>query len=186
MKKFYWVVLILCAQVSYAGIFEDEEARKKLNSIQDQLNNIQANIQSNVDAKVTQALKNRNVNRAAIQNQNTLQEIQDMLSKINGEVEVLQFQINNFQEREKVLYQEINDRITILENNLQSKDDIKLPSSNDPINQLIDNQLSETQENINQTAVLENNSVKDIQEDSLVEDFPPQEDSVSTLSLIHI
>ena len=107
MKKFYWVGLILCAQVSYAGIFEDEEARKKLNSIQDQLNNIQANIQSNVDAKVTQALKNRNVNRAAIQNQNTLQEIQDMLSKINGEVEVLQFQINNFQEREKVLYQEI-------------------------------------------------------------------------------
>ena len=180
MKKFYWVVLILCAQVSYAGIFEDEEARKKLNSIQDQLNNIQANIQSNVDAKVTQALKNRNVNRAAIQNQNTLQEIQDMLSKINGEVEVLQFQINNFQEREKVLYQEINDRITILENNLQSKDDIKLSSSNDPINQLIDNQLSETQENINQTAVLENNSVKDIQEDSLVEDFPPPEDLVST------
>ena len=180
MKKFYWVALILCVQVSYAGIFEDEEARKKLNSIQDQLNNIQANIQSNVDAKVTQALKNRNVNRAAIQNQNTLQEIQDMLSKINGEVEVLQFQINNFQEREKVLYQEINDRITILENNLQSKDEIKLSSSNDPINQLIDNQLSETQENINQTAVLENNSVKDIQEDSLVEDFPPQEDSVST------
>ena len=180
MKKFYWVALILCAQVSYAGIFEDEEARKKLNSIQDQLNNIQANIQSNVDAKVTQALKNRNVNRAAIQNQNTLQEIQDMLSKINGEVEVLQFQINNFQEREKVLYQEINDRITILENNLQSKDDITPPSSNDPINQLIDNQLSETQENINQTSVLENNFVKDIQEDSLVEDFPPPEDLVST------
>ena len=180
MKKFYWVGLILCAQFSHAGLFEDEEARKKLNSIQDQLNNIQANIQSNVDAKVTQALKNRNVNRAAIQNQNTLQEIQDMLSKINGEVEVLQFQIINFQEREKVLYQEINDRITILENNLQSKDDIKLLSSNDPINQLIDNQLSETQENINQSAVLENNSVKDIQEDSLVEDFPPPEDLVST------
>ena len=180
MKKFYWVGLILCAQVSYAGLFEDEEARKKLNSIQDQLNNIQANIQSNVDAKVSQALKNRNVNRAAIQNQNTLQEIQEILSKINGEVEVLQFQINNFQEREKVLYQEINDRITILENNLQSIDDIKLPSSNDPINQLIDNQLNETQENINQTAVLENNSIKDIQEDSLVEDFPTQEELVNT------
>ena len=91
MKKFYWVALIFCVQVLYAGIFEDEEARKKLNSIQDQLNNIQANIQSNVDAKVTQALKNRNVNRAAIQNQNTLQEIQDMLSKINGEVEIIGF-----------------------------------------------------------------------------------------------
>tara|TARA_B100000035_G_scaffold27464_1_gene21366 strand:- start:1835 stop:2785 length:951 start_codon:yes stop_codon:yes gene_type:complete len=180
MKNFYWVTLILCAQVSYAGLFEDEEARKKLNSIQDQLNNIQANIQSNVDAKVTQALKNRNVNRAAIQNQNTLQEIQELLSKINGEVEVLQFQINNFQEREKVLYQEINDRITILENNLQSVDNIEPPSPKDPINELIENQFSETQEIKNETAVLESNSIKDVQEDSLVEDFPAQEELVAS------
>ena len=60
MKKYYWAGLIFCAQLSYAGLFEDEEARKKLNSIQDQLNNIQGNIQSNIDAKVTQALKNQN------------------------------------------------------------------------------------------------------------------------------
>jgi hypothetical protein len=60
MKTYYWVGLIFCAQLSYAGLFEDEEARKKLNSIQDQLNNIQGNIQSNIDAKVTQALKNQN------------------------------------------------------------------------------------------------------------------------------
>jgi hypothetical protein len=70
MKKYYWVGLLFFAQIAYAGLFEDEEARKQLNSIQDQLNNIQANIQSNVDAKVTQALKNRNVNRTAINNQN--------------------------------------------------------------------------------------------------------------------
>ena len=97
MKIYYWVALIFCVHISHAGIFEDEEARKKLNSIQDQLNNIQANIQSNVDAKVTQALRNRNVNPKAIQNQNTLQQIQDTLSKINGEVEILKFKINNFQ-----------------------------------------------------------------------------------------
>ena len=42
MKIYYWVALIFCVHISHAGIFEDEEARKKLNSIQDQLNNIQA------------------------------------------------------------------------------------------------------------------------------------------------
>lgn len=180
MKKYYWVALVLCAQVSYAGLFEDEEARKKLNSIQDQLNNIQANIQSNVDAKVTQALKNRNVNRTAIQNQNTLREIQEMLSKINGEVEVLQFQINNFQEREKVLYQEINDRITTLENNVQSFENIELPSSSDPINQIIDNQLSENKEIKEQNAVLESKSIQNIQGDSFEENLSSQEELVSS------
>ena len=116
MKKYYWAGLIFCAQLSYAGLFEDEEARKKLNSIQDQLNNIQGNIQSNIDAKVTQALKNQN----PLKIQNDLTQMQDRLDKLRGEIEVLQFQLNNSQEREKILYQDIDDRITTLENNPQT------------------------------------------------------------------
>ena len=116
MKKYYWAGLIFCAQLSYAGLFEDEEARKKLNSIQDQLNNIQGNIQSNIDAKVTQALKNQN----PLKIQNALTQMQDRLDKLRGEIEVLQFQLNNSQEREKILYQDIDDRITTLENNPQT------------------------------------------------------------------
>ena len=116
MKKYYWAGLIFCAQLSYAGLFEDEEARKKLNSIQDQLNNIQGNIQSNIDAKVTQALKNQN----PLKIQNDLTQMQDRLDKLRGEIEVLQFQLNNSQEREKILYQDIDDRITILENKPQT------------------------------------------------------------------
>ena len=116
MKKYYWAGLILCAQLSYAGLFEDEEARKKLNSIQDQLNNIQGNIQSNIDAKVTQALKNQN----PLKIQNDLTQMQDQLDKLRGEIEVLQFQLNNSQEREKILYQDIDDRITTLEKNPQT------------------------------------------------------------------
>ena len=176
MKIYYWVALIFCVHISHAGIFEDEEARKKLNSIQDQLNNIQANIQSNVDAKVTQALRNRNVNPKAIQNQNTLQQIQDTLSKINGEVEILQFKINNFQEREKVLYQEINERITILENNLQSPSNLKLPID-DPINQLLDNQLTKSPETNNLSEVLENNNGS-TNNNTFNQDALPEEDLI--------
>ena len=171
MKKYYWVGLLFFAQIAYAGLFEDEEARKQLNSIQDQLNNIQANIQSNVDAKVTQALKNRNVNRTAINNQNALQQIQEMLSKLNGQVEVLQFKINNFQEREKVLYQEINDRLTILEDKFQSENYLQ-QTPKDPINQLIDDQIAETNEISRPSLESESVKIGDIQKNTISDTLP--------------
>jgi tol-pal system protein YbgF len=171
MKKYYWVGLLFFAQIAYAGLFEDEEARKQLNSIQDQLNNIQANIQSNVDAKVTQALKNRNVNRTAINNQNALQQIQEMLSKLNGQVEVLQFKINNFQEREKVLYQEINDRLTILEDKFQSENYLQ-QTPKDPINQLIDDQIAETNEISRPSLESEALKIEDIQKNTISDTLP--------------
>ncbi len=171
MKKYYWVGLLFFAQIAYAGLFEDEEARKQLNSIQDQLNNIQANIQSNVDAKVTQALKNRNVNRTAINNQNALQQIQEMLSKLNGQVEVLQFKINNFQEREKVLYQEINDRLTILEDKFQSENYLQ-QTPKDPINQLIDDQIAETNEISRPSLESESVKIEDIQKNTISDTLP--------------
>ena len=96
MKKYFWVGLLFVANSAFA-IFEDEEARKKLNSIQDQLDNIQKNI----DYKVNQAIKNQNL----IKFQNELSAILDQISKLNGEIEVLHFQSKNSEERQKILYQ---------------------------------------------------------------------------------
>ena len=45
MKKYLWVGLLLISN-SVFGVFEDEDARKKINDIQGQLNNIQNNIDS--------------------------------------------------------------------------------------------------------------------------------------------
>ena len=106
MKKYFWVGLLFVANSSFA-LFEDEEARKKLNSIQVQLDNIQ----SNIDYKVNQALKNQNL----IKFQNELNAILDQIRLIRGEVEVLQFQNKNSEERQKVLYQELNERLSGLE-----------------------------------------------------------------------
>ena len=59
MKKIFWVGLLLFIQTSHAGVFEDEEARKAINTIQGQLNNIQANIQNYVDNRVDQLSKKK-------------------------------------------------------------------------------------------------------------------------------
>ena len=160
MKTYYWVGLIFCAQLSYAGLFEDEEARKKLNSIQDQLNNIQANIQSNIDAKVTQALKNQN----PLKTQNDLMRIQDGLDKLRGEIEVLQFQLKNSQEREKTLYQDIDSRLSDLENKPQTAvEPNDLVSNNTPIPTDIDTVQSDVIDELNPVA----------EENSLAGNVPP-------------
>ena len=111
MKKYFWVGLLFVAHSAFA-IFEDEEARKKINSMQDQLNNIQ----SNIDYKVSQALKNQNL----VKFQNELNSILDQIRTLNGEIEVLQFQNKNSEERQKVLYQELNDRLVGLETKIES------------------------------------------------------------------
>ena len=111
MKKYFWVGLLFVAHSAFA-IFEDEEARKKINSMQDQLNNIQ----SNIDYKVSQALKNQNLAKF----QNELNNILDQIRTLNGEIEILQFQSKNSEERQKVLYQELNDRLVGLETKIES------------------------------------------------------------------
>ena len=111
MKKYFWVGLLFVAHSSFA-IFEDEEARKKLNSIQDQLDNIQ----SNIDYKVSQALKNQNL----VKFQNELNSILDSIRELNGAIEVLQFQSKNSEKKKKILYQELNDRLIGLESRIES------------------------------------------------------------------
>ena len=111
MKKYFWVGLLFVAHSAFA-IFEDEEARKKINSMQDQLNNIQ----SNIDYKVSQALKNQNL----VKFQNELNSILDQIRTLKGEIEVLQFQNKNSEERQKVLYQDLNDRLIGLETKIET------------------------------------------------------------------
>ena len=111
MKKYFWVGLLFVAHSAFA-IFEDEEARKKINSMQDQLNNIQ----SNIDYKVSQALKNQNL----VKFQNELNSILDQIRTLKGEIEVLQFHNKNSEERQKVLYQDLNDRLIGLETKIES------------------------------------------------------------------
>jgi tol-pal system protein YbgF len=111
MKKYFWVGLLFFAHSAFA-IFEDEEARKKLNSIQGQLDNIQ----SNIDYKVSQALKNQNL----VKFQNELNSILDQIRMLNGQIEVLQFQSKNSEERQKILYQELNDRLIGLVSKVES------------------------------------------------------------------
>ena len=101
MKKYLLVGLIVFSNHVFA-LFEDEEARKKINAMQDQLNNIEKSLEFKINQKFSKNLSKYS---------SELNELHDIISKLIGDVEVLQFELKNSKERNKVLYQELNDRI---------------------------------------------------------------------------
>jgi len=111
MKKYFLVGLLLLSNYAFA-IFEDEEARKKINEMQDQLNNIEKSLEFKINQKFSKNLSKYS---------SELNELHDTISKLIGDVEVLQFELKNSKERHKVLYQELNDRILKFESVIEEK-----------------------------------------------------------------
>jgi len=109
MKKYLLVGLVVFSSHVFA-LFEDEEARKKINAMQDQLNNIEKSLVFKINQKFSKNLSKYS---------SELNELHDIISKLIGDVEVLQFELKNSKERHKVLYQELNDRILKFESAIE-------------------------------------------------------------------
>jgi len=122
MKKYFLVGLLLLSNHAFA-IFEDEEARKKINEMQDQLNNIEKSLEFKINQKFSKNLSKYS---------SELNELHDTISKLIGDVEVLQFELKNSEERNKVLYKELNERMSKLESiiEVQSQNIINKPPVN--------------------------------------------------------
>jgi tol-pal system protein YbgF len=139
MKRYLWVGLLLLSNSVYA-LFEDEGARKKLNEIQDQLNALQSSIEFQLNEKFTNFEKSNKIDPKLI---NSLSErintLFDDLAKLRGEVEVLTYALQTSEERQKVLYKELNERLQKIEdsalkieNNVNSAES---PPMNQPLTQ---------------------------------------------------
>jgi len=111
MKKYLLVGLVLFSNLVFA-LFEDEEARKKINAMQDQLNNIEKSLEFKINQKFSKNLSKYS---------SELNELHDIISNLIGDVEVLQFELKNSKERHSVIYQELNDRILNLESKIEEK-----------------------------------------------------------------
>jgi tol-pal system protein YbgF len=139
MKRYLWVGLLLLSNSVYA-LFEDEGARKKLNEIQDQLNALQSSIEFQLNEKFTNFEKSNKVDPKLI---NSLSErintLFDDLAKLRGEVEVLTYALQTSEERQKVLYKELNERLQKIEDSaLQIENNVNSAESiptNEPLAQ---------------------------------------------------
>tara|TARA_B110000114_G_scaffold30951_1_gene31934 strand:- start:1815 stop:2711 length:897 start_codon:yes stop_codon:yes gene_type:complete len=139
MKRYLWVGLLLLSNSVYA-LFEDEGARKKLNDIQDQLNALQSSIEFEINEKFTNFEKSNKVDPKLINNfSERINSLFDDLAKLRGEVEVLTYSLQTSEERQKVLYKELNERLQKIEesalkieNNVNS---VESPKENKPLTQ---------------------------------------------------
>ena len=142
MKRYIWVGLLLLSNSVYA-LFEDEGARKKLNEIQDQLNALQSSIEFEIKEKFTNFEKSNKVDPKLI---NSLSErintLFDDLAKLRGEVEVLTYVLQTSEERQKVLYKELNERLQKIEDSaLKIENNVDLVNSTSTDEPLTQNNL---------------------------------------------
>ena len=135
MKRYLLVGLLLLSNSVYA-LFEDEGARKKLNEIQDQLNALQSSIEFQLNEKFTNFEKSNKVDPKLI---NSLSErintLFDDLSKLRGEVEVLTYALQTSEERQKVLYKELNERLQKIEDSALKIENNVNSAESTPMNQ---------------------------------------------------
>ena len=156
MKRYIWVGLLLLSNSVYA-LFEDEGARKKLNEIQDQLNALQSSIEFQLNEKFTNFEKSNKVDPKLI---NSLSErintLFDDLANLRGEVEVLTYALQTSEERQKVLYKELNER-------LQKIEDSALK---------IENNVNSVESSQKNQPLTQNNAI--IQEDEVLPEIAPE------------
>jgi len=109
MKNLFWAGALLLSFNSYA-LFEDEEAREKINDLQNQLNVIKKEKIVNIESQIKD-LKQVLDSGSLQEFNNKFQELFDEVARLRGDVEVLQFNFKNFEERQKINYQEIDSRL---------------------------------------------------------------------------
>ena len=139
MKRYLWVGLLLLSNSVYA-LFEDEGARKKLNDIQDQLNALQSSIEFEINEKFTNFEKSNKVDPKLINNfSERINSLFDDLAKLRGEVEVLTYSLQTSEERQKVLYKELNERLQKIEESAlkieNTVNSVESPKENNPLTQ---------------------------------------------------
>jgi len=118
MKRILWAGLLFLSFNTHAFL-EDEEAREKINDLQNQLNSLRSETLSSLEAKVTDL--QQILQGGSLQQFNSkINEIFDDIAKIRGDVEVLQFNFESFEDRQKINYQDIENRFSRIEEELES------------------------------------------------------------------
>ena len=118
MKRILWAGLLILSFNAHA-FFEDEEAREKINDLQNQLNSLKSDQLRLLEDKVTDL--QQVLQGGSLQQFNSkINEILDDIAKIRGDVEVLQFNFESFEDRQKINYQDIENRFSRLEEELES------------------------------------------------------------------
>jgi tol-pal system protein YbgF len=196
MKRILWAGLLIFSLNSFAFL-EDEEAREKINDLQNQLNSLKTEKLVDLEGKITdlqQVLQGGSLQ----QFNNKINEIFDDLAKLRGDVEVLQFGLQSFEDRQKLNYQDIESRFEKLEQQLELLQeqpkkqldvvqDQSIQLNQAPINNINQNAVESVQNAINQELLNEEQvSPADQNKENVVENkLPPLIDEEQAMNMFN-
>lgn len=196
MKRILWAGLLIFSLNSFAFL-EDEEAREKINDLQNQLNSLKTEKLVDLEGKITdlqQVLQGGSLQ----QFNNKINEIFDDLAKLRGDVEVLQFGLQSFEDRQKLNYQDIESRFEKLEQQLELLQeqpkkqldvvqDQSIQLNQNPINNINQNAVESVQNDINQELLNEEQvSPADQNKENVVENkLPPLIDEEQAMNMFN-
>ena len=196
MKRILWAGLLIFSLNSFAFL-EDEEAREKINDLQNQLNSLKTEKLVDLEGKITdlqQVLQGGSLQ----QFNNKINEIFDDLAKLRGDVEVLQFGLQSFEDRQKLNYQDIESRFEKLEQQLELLEeqpkkqldvvqDQSIQLNQNPINNINQNAVESVQNAINQELLNEEQvSPADQNKENVVENkLPPLIDEEQAMNMFN-
>ena len=196
MKRILWAGLLIFSLNSFAFL-EDDEARKKINDLQNQLNSLKTEKLVDLEGKITdlqQVLQGGSLQ----QFNNKINEIFDDLAKLRGDVEVLQFGLQSFEDRQKLNYQDIESRFEKLEQQLELLQeqpkkqldvvqDQSIQLNQNPINNINQNAVESVQNAINQELLNEEQvSPADQNKENVVENkLPPLIDEEQAMNMFN-
>ncbi|MGC1818959.1 MAG: YbgF trimerization domain-containing protein, partial [Casimicrobiaceae bacterium] len=112
-KRASFVVVALLAtfaHAAHAALFDDDEARRRIDATNQRLADLQQQIETRLTA-VEQQLKGRGLADLA----NQIELLQSDLAKLRGQVEVVTYELDQAQKRQRDLYVDLDTRLRKLE-----------------------------------------------------------------------
>ena len=112
MKRFFVIPALICALVVinkpvYAGLFDDDEARKAIAVLNSKIETLGARVDDQLSTKADKTV--------VLDQMNQLDALRQELANLRGQVEVLTNQLNDAQRRQKDFYVDLDNRLRKLE-----------------------------------------------------------------------
>ncbi|MDE2365558.1 MAG: tol-pal system protein YbgF [Betaproteobacteria bacterium] len=109
----FWLLLLIGCNSSFAGLFDDEEARRQIATQQTSIGNLRTQSQA-LDARVVK-LEELLSNQPLLELNNQIEALRLDLNKLQGQIEVLANENESTQKRQKDFYIDLDTRLRRLE-----------------------------------------------------------------------
>lgn len=118
LLRAFWLLFLIGCSPSYAGLFQDEEARRQIAAQQTSIGNLRNQVQM-LEARIVKMEEALN-NQPLLELNNQIEALRLELNKLQGQIEVLANENELTQKRQKDFYVDLDSRLRRIEQSAES------------------------------------------------------------------